>query len=123
MFELIACANAQIILAVVPENYTGNAYRIDLGTEGNLKTTITKLPEGSLTQAQADTPSVLNCTAAQDFWVQWTRTTITVGRGKRGINSLVTLQDNKMPEKFNEIAVTTADKQMGWWDVSKSEGM
>ena len=123
LFELMACSDAQIILAAVPENYTGEAYRIDLGTENNQKTTITKLPEGSMTPVKSDTSDLLNCTVAKPFWVMWTQTSISVGFGPLGLNALATLQDNNMTCRFNEMAVSTTNMKSGYWDVKKSAGI
>lgn len=121
-FEVMACSDAQIMLAHIPGSYDSEAYRIDLGTEGNKKTTITKLPAGSDPPPRSvDTPGILNCTGTKPFWITIGGTSFVIGQGPVGMNVITSFDDISML-KLNEIALATTNSKEGYWLVRQSAG-
>ena len=121
LFELQACADAQIILSNAPRETTRNAYKIILGDYGNRKTAISKIPPDPTLDVSVDTLDILNCSAMLEFWVKTTPTTITVGKGKFGENVIGTLKDAAMMV-LHGVAVATGSAVKGVFVVPKSNG-
>lgn len=121
LFRVRACSEARLLLAYDPFDLTSNTKEVIIGGWSNTKSEIYGDMSSNETLVTEDTGSILNCDAFNDFWVQWSASGITVGKGS--LNSQEFLRyDQSGLHNIHAVSVSTGAGSAGEWQVSVQSG-
>ena len=119
VFEVMATADASIALSYLPSNFDVQTAEIVIGAHGNTRTVIRKEVNGE-EMATVDSADVLSGSERRWFWVKWSGSVISVGKGQTLDQDTLLSHTVSDTLVISSLAVTTSGSTKGEWYIPYS---
>ena len=116
VFEVAASHDASLALSFLPANFDVQTAEIVIGAHSNTRTVIRKEVNGTEV-ATVDSEHVLSSTDRRWFWVKWSGSVISVGKGQEPDQDTLLSHTVSDTLVISSLAVTTGGSVKGEWYI------
>lgn len=120
IISVSACRDASIALSEVPGIFSHNTYEIVIGGNTNTVTVLRSSVRGA-NVIEVQTPGILDCWNSRSFWISWTRSTLSFGKGGVVEQNRV-LYHRSVQHPINGLSVMTPYSIQGIWSFRTFSG-
>jgi len=120
-FSVTACKEANVILSQIPGIFKYRSYEVLIGTAENTETWLRRSDNGALLAFMV-TPGILNCETHQFFWISWTISSISFGKGNIPQQNRILYHNEHPGHALNSLSIRTPAGVRGVWGFASIYG-